>query len=101
MLRVDWYKVTEFSEEPAASFVRVQKAREEDLELGGKEILRHVVTLHGSTQRHIAEGFILNQRRCENLKYCILCKYGTALNIGNVQSLSSAAHCTVFHLYCV
>jgi len=101
MLLVGWHKVTEFSVEPAASFVRAQKVREEDRELGGKEILRHVVTMHGSTKRHIEESFILNQRHCENLKYRSLCKYGTTLNIGNVQSVSSAPHCTVFHLYCV
>jgi hypothetical protein len=84
MLRVDWYKVTEVLEEPTASFVRVQAVREEDSELGGNEILRHVVTMHGSTQHHTAEGFILNQRHCENLKYRSLCKYDTALNIENV-----------------
>jgi len=100
MLRVYWYKFTEVSEELASSFVRVQAVREEDAELGGKEILRHVVTMHGYTQHHIAEDFILNQRHCGNIKYRDLCKYGTALNIGNVQSVSSAAHCTVFHLYC-
>jgi hypothetical protein len=100
-LRVDWYKVTEVSEEPAASFVRVQAVREEDPELGGNDILPHVVTVHGSTQRHIAEGFILNQRHCDNFKYRSVYKYGTALNIGNVQNVSSAAHCTAFHLYCV
>jgi uncharacterized membrane protein len=33
MLSVDWYKVTEVSEEPAASFVRVQKFRERILNL--------------------------------------------------------------------
>jgi len=95
MLRVDWYKITEFSEEPAASFVGVQKVREEDRELVRKEILRHVVTTHGSTQRHIVESFILNQRHCENPKYLSLCKYGNALIIGNVQSVSlcSTLHC--------
>lgn len=101
MLRVDWYKVTDASEEPTASFVRVQAVREEDPELGGNEIRRHVAIMHGSTQRHIAEGFILNQRHCENLKYRSLCKYRTALNMENVQSVFCAAHCTVFHLYCV
>jgi len=69
MLLVDWFKVTEFSEEPAESFVRAQKVREEDHELGGTEILRHVATMHGSAQRHIVESFILNQRHCENPKY--------------------------------
>jgi hypothetical protein len=99
----DWYKVTEVSDEPTASFVRVQAVRKKDPKLGN-EILRHVVTMHGSTQRHIAEGFILNQRHCESLKYHILCKYGTALNIGNVQSVSSCCtlHCisSVFCLKC-
>jgi hypothetical protein len=49
MLHVYWYKVAKVSEEPTASFVRVQAVREEDPEFGGKRILRHVVTMHGST----------------------------------------------------